>query len=139
MVSARRAASCALATLIIGGCSVNGTPGPAPKRTDAISLPAGLDTERLFDCAESSIASFARESSSWPGVSRRDAAAGVLESGEFEEENRGGFRIRLERTSPTAAKIEMKGAGAYFVDLGVDRAMTDFKASLATCLAGPSG
>lgn len=117
---------------------MNGTPGPAPKQTGSIALPAGLDTERLFDCAESSIASFARESSSWPGVSRRDAAAGILESGEFAEENRSGFRIRLERTGPTAATIEMKGAGAYFADLGVDQAMTDFKASLTNCLAGTS-
>lgn len=118
---------------------MNGAPGPAPRQTDSIVLPAGLDNERLFDCAESSIASFARESSSWPGVSRRDAAAGILESGEFEAQNRSGFRIRLERTGPTAATIDMKGAGAYFVDLGVDQAMTDFKTSLANCLAGTSG
>ncbi len=117
---------------------MNGSLGPAPKRADTVSLPAGLETEHLFDCAESSIASFAKESSSWPGVTRRDVAAGILESGEFDEENRTGFRVRIERTSPTAAGIEMKGAGAYFVDLGVDQAMADFKASLEACLAGAS-
>ncbi len=115
---------------------MNGNLGPAPKRAESVALPASLETAQLFDCAASSIATFAKTSSSWPGVTHRDVDAGVLESGDFANENKTGFRVHIERTSPTEATIQMKGAGAYFTDLGVDQAMSDFKASLSTCIAG---
>lgn len=115
---------------------MNGSLGPAPKREESLALPASLGTAQLFDCATSSIATFAKTSSSWPNVTRRDVDAGILESGDFADENKTGFRVHIERTSPTEATIQMKGAGAYFTDLGVDQALSDFKRSLSSCIAG---
>ncbi|UYB51298.1 hypothetical protein OCJ37_15045 [Xanthomonas sp. AM6] len=107
-----------------------------PMASDVLVVPADLPTQRLFDCAETSISKLSETSSSWPKVTRKDDAKGVLESGNFEEENRSGFRMRIERPQGAGqARITLKGAGAYFVDLGVEQAMKDLKASLDSCVA----
>ncbi|WP_260676264.1 hypothetical protein [Xanthomonas graminis] len=109
-----------------------------PMASDVLAIPADLPTQRLFDCAETSIAQLSETSSSWPKVTRKDAANGVLESGNFEDANRSGFRMRIERAQGTSqAKITLKGAGAYFADLGVAQAMQDLKTALGSCIATP--
>ncbi len=101
-----------------------------------LHVPANLPNQRLFDCAESSIATLSETSSSWPKVTREDPAQGILESGDFPETNRSGFRLRLERPpGASQAKLMLKGAGTYFVDLGVDKAMQDLKTALERCVA----
>jgi hypothetical protein len=44
--------------------------------------------------------------------------------------------MRIERPQGAGqAMITLKGAGAYFVDLGVEQAMKDLKTSLDSCVA----
>ncbi|WP_295932738.1 hypothetical protein [uncultured Xanthomonas sp.] len=122
--------------LVASACSM---PAAARKTTMAsavLRVPADLPNQRLFDCAESSIAALSETSSSWPKVTREDPAQGILESGDFPETNRSGFRLCLERPpGASQAKLVLKGAGAYFVDLGVDQAMQDLKTALDRCIA----
>ncbi|WP_369914385.1 hypothetical protein AB8810_16895 [Xanthomonas sp. NCPPB 3005] len=109
-----------------------------PMASDVLVVPADLPTQRLFDCAETSIARLSETSSSWPKVTRKDDARGVLESGNFEDANRSGFRMRIERAQGAGqARIALKGAGAYFADLGVAQAMQDLKTALGRCIATP--
>ncbi|MDR6671605.1 hypothetical protein [Xanthomonas sp. 1678] len=119
-----------------GACSMSAAAKKTPMASDVLVVPADLPTQRLFACAETSIAKLSETSSSWPKVTRKDDAKGVLESGNFEEANRSGFRMRIERPQGASqARIALKGAGAYFVDLGVEQAMKDLKASLDRCVA----
>jgi len=119
-------------------CSMVDAAPKTPMASDVLALPADLPTQRLFDCAETSIAHLSETSSSWPKVTRKDAARGVLESGNFEDANRSGFRMRIERAQGAGqARIALKGAGAYFADLGVAQAMQDLKTALGSCIATP--
>jgi len=109
-----------------------------PMASDVLAIPADLPTQRLFDCAETSIAHVSETSSSWPKVTHKDAAKGVLESGNFEDANRSGFRMRIERAQGAGqARIALKGAGAHFADLGVAQAMQDLKTALGSCIVAP--
>lgn len=124
--------------IVAGGCSVSAAARTPPIASDVLIVPADLPTQRLFDCAETSIAQLSETSSSWPKVTRKDAAKGVLESGNFEEANRSGFRMRIERVQGAGqARIALKGAGAYFADLGVAQAMQDLKVTLGSCITAP--
>lgn len=107
----------------------------APARRDTLQAAAGTTTVALFGCAEKSIAAFRETSRFWPAVSLNDPARQVFETGDYDAGNVGGFRVRMTYSeSEHIAQIEMKGAGPYYTDLGVDKAMTDFKNSLQACL-----
>lgn len=121
---------------VAGACSMPASASKTPMVSDVLAVPADVPTHVLFTCAADTIARFSDTSSSWPKVTRKDVAAGVLESGDFPERNRTGFRMRIERPQGAVqAKITLKGAGAYFADLGVDQAMQGLKSELDTCIA----
>lgn len=132
----RRIAQFAGLALLASACSLPAAAHRTPMASAVLSVPADLPNQRLFDCAESSIATLSETSSSWPKITRDDPAQGILESGDFPETNRSGFRLRLERPpGANQAKLALKGAGAFFVDLGVDQAMRDLKTALDRCVA----
>lgn len=121
--------------LLIGGCQMTSANGPVPSKTEHFALQAGATTTRLFDCAETAIASFAKGNSSWLPVARKDVAAGILESTDFEPANIVGYRVRI--TAPAdggPVTIVLKAAGPYFIDLGAEQAMSELKSSITRCL-----
>jgi hypothetical protein len=123
---------------VAGACNMAEAAPKTPMASDVLAIPADLPTQRLFACAETSIAHLSETSSSWHKVTRKDAAKGVLESGKVEDTNRSGFRMRIERAQVAGqARIALKGAGAYFADLGVAQAMQDLKTALGSCIANP--
>lgn len=131
-----RTAHFAGVALVASACSMPAAARKAPMASAVLSVPTDLPNQRLFDCAESSIAALSETSSSWPKVTREDPAKGILESGDFPDTNRSGFRLHLERPpGANQAELALKGAGAYFVDLGVDKAMQDLKTALDRCVA----
>jgi hypothetical protein len=132
----RRATAQIAGLMLAASACMPAAAGKTPMAFDVLAVPADVPTHVLFTCAEDTIARFSDTSSSWPKVTRRDVVAGVLESGDFSEKNRTGFRMRIERPQGAVqAKITLKGAGAYFVDLGVDQAMKELKSELDTCIA----
>lgn len=108
----------------------------APKTDISLEVATNIATDAVFVCAERQVQALAKDNDLWIlGVTRRDAATATLETGHYEDDNVTGFRIRLHHR-PAAGKIdiELKGAGAYFTDLGVDAAIADFRRDLERCL-----
>jgi hypothetical protein len=100
-----------------------------------ISAPTELTNAKIFDCAELAIAEFSKTSSSWPKASLRNEEDGVMESGDYPADDKTGFRMRLERAEADAAlQIHLKGAGAYYADLGVQKAINELTAEIESCI-----
>lgn len=129
-------ATATLLCLLIGGCVMNGRHGAAPTASGDLAPPAGIVTESVFACAERSVIALHAKNQFWnTRITRRDPGDGALETGDFPDDNIGGFRVRLLYPSGASqVKIAVKGAGPYYSDLGVDQALDDFKAELARCL-----
>lgn len=116
---------------------MNGRHGAAPTASGDLAPPAGIVTESVFACAERSVIALHAKNQFWnTRITRRDPDDGALETGDFPDDNIGGFRIRLRYPSgANQVKIDIKGAGPYYSDLGVDQALDDFKAELSRCLS----
>jgi len=110
-----------------------------PTASGTLDLPAGTSTATVFVCVEESVRALHRAQSLWNDrVTRRDLSAGLIETGDFDDDNVIGFRVRV-RSAPgsSEATVQIKGAGAYFTDLGVDKALSDFEAGMRACLPSP--
>lgn len=134
---AGRVALSFILSFAMAGCAMSDLPMMAPKASDSIDIPAGTSVESVFACAETTVRDLADADDRWDArVTRRDVATGIFETSNFPEENESGFRIRLEfAQGDDRARLQVKGAGAYFVDMGVEDAMRSFKAKHAVCMA----
>ena len=69
-------------------------------------------------------------------ITLKDEVGGRFETGNFSEMNVMGFRVSLRfAANAPSAKVQLKGAGPYFVDLGVDGAIERFVQQTMACLA----
>ena len=106
-----------------------------PSSRRQVSLPHALPTAQLFACTEEAITHLRAGNQAWQPVSLRDDGAGVLESGDYPQRNRIGLRIRLQhRSGSDRAQLLLRGAGPYFIDLGVDAAADELAAAIEGCL-----
>jgi hypothetical protein len=72
-------------------------------------------------------------------VTRKDIGAGVLETGDFQDDNEMGFRISARHNAASGEVVlSIKGAGPYFMDLGVESAAQQFAQGLLQCLEAPA-
>jgi hypothetical protein len=128
---------CAAMILMTGSCAMKEANTQAPRQQARISVAPGTTTAQVFACAERELRTLANEDEIWlDEVTRRDEATAVLESGDYADENVSGFRVRVQHSAETnTIELELKGAGAYFVDLGVDAATQTFRERLERCLA----
>lgn len=118
-----------LASAALGGC--------VPEASTTVPLPGNLATAALFACAETDVQDMHRHDEQWSArITRRDIAAGRFETGDFDESNVMGYRVRLARThaEPRAA-LSVRAAGPYFTDLGADRALSAYRTALVKCVA----
>ena len=68
-------------------------------------------------------------------VTKRDEATGVLETGYFERETLSNFRVRaVHIREQNLITLKLKGAGPYYVDLGVAQSMEELKTGVRTCI-----
>ncbi len=113
----------------------------APKASTVPEVAPSLGTEVVFVCTGRQLQTPAKDNKLWiKEVTRRDTSAATLETGHYEDDNVTGFRIRLHHCAAAGkVDVELKGAGAYFVDLGVDTAITDFRRELSRCLDQGNG
>lgn len=124
-----------LAVLVLAPCGFSGASGRMPTAGGVLEVPASLSNGQVFDCAQASIVALSAASTSWPAVSLRDDAKGVLESGAYPADDRTGFHMRLERQAGTSQlHIVLKGAGANYVDLGVEQALKDLGTHMQRCI-----
>ncbi len=108
-----------------------------PAASDTIAVPAGTSVEVVFTCVEDSARSLHQGQSLWNDrVTRRDERVGIIETGAFENDNVVGFRVRARFAADAEAiLVTIKGAGPYFMDLGVEKAFAEFDTRMRVCLS----
>ena len=128
-------------SLLLIGCVMTSQLMKAPSVSDSIPVRQGTTTEVVVSCAESAVQTMAQNDDRWDArITRKEMDAGILETGNFEEENESGFRIRMDFDSRAGkVNVVLKGAGAYFVDLGVEAAIVEFNTAMRECLMKSSG
>lgn len=119
------------APVFLGGCFLL-----EPTATSRFSTHPGTPTERLFDCIEGTLRSPTFSAGPWHrDVTKRDLAAGILETGRFEEANVSGIRTRVTYDPATGnGHLKIKASGAYFHDLGADAAAARLTNGISRCL-----
>jgi hypothetical protein len=107
-----------------------------PLASRSLQVPPGTAASRLIDCAEKTVLSLSKTRNNWDDrVTLKDEASGRFETGNFPEKKVMGFRVSVRLLSNTpSAQVQLKGAGPYFVDLGVDRAIETFVRQAKACL-----
>lgn len=127
-------------TVVLGGCSsINALIVKAifrvPTAQTTIQVATHSPVEQVFDCAQKRLDQLRKKEGFWDAeVTLRDLAAGTLETGEFQVDNAIGFRLRLEyQRTMGVINLRMKGAGPYFADIGVDKALATFKQGFDAC------
>ncbi len=120
---------------------MNDLPMKAPSASDSMEAPPGVSAEAVLSCAETAVVKLQKTDEQWDlRVTRKDIRSGVLETGNFAEENESGFRVKITFDSDAhRIDIVLKGAGAYFVDLGVDSAIDALTAAMRECLPRSAG
>lgn len=114
-----------------------GLVGCVPQQTAEIGLPEHLETVALFDCADATVRELHERDELWRlTVTLHDVVAGRFETGNFNEANAMGYRVRLvRRDAEPRATLSVRAPGPYFTDIGADHAISAFKTTLAACLA----
>jgi hypothetical protein len=117
------------ACLLLTGCL-------APSASRSLDVAQDIGGGRVASCAEQTVASLARKDSRWDArITHRNASHGVVESGNFGEENESGFRVRVQlHARRNKVEIDLKGAGPYFKDMGVEDAIETFQRTFVQCL-----
>lgn len=121
----------------LAGCVMSDTPMKAPASAGSLSVPAGIDAEAVFSCVETSVRLLQDRNQLWNiRVALRDAGRRVIETGDFDDDNIGGFRVSVQHDpASNDVRMRLKGAGPYFMDLGVDQAFVEFDARMRQCLS----
>lgn len=124
------------ALLALTACSVVGSLQNAPSVSAVLSAPQGIGSAAVLGCAASVVEALERKDDRWDTrITRNDVSAGVLETGDFPEENVSGFRLRVAFSEKRGRiDVAIKSAGAYFVDLGGEEALAAFRPEFASCL-----
>ncbi|HEY8097958.1 MAG TPA: hypothetical protein VIE65_18015 [Methylobacter sp.] len=133
LVSTRAISWIAATILSLSGCAVFEALGGMPRKSDELAVRQNTSTSHVFACVEQAISSL---NTNWDRrITKRDEPAGVIETGNYSKSNIAGFRVRATHVrSENILEIELKGAGPYYVDIGVDEGMQNLKAELKECL-----
>ena len=129
-----------LALTSLTGCGLYESLVGIPTATAIMRTPSATSVNRVFQCAETGINQLATPNSFWRSdVTRRNPGEGVLETGDFGKANVGGFRARItfDRRN-NEVRINLKGAGAYYEDIGVEKSVLDLKGRMQACLQADS-
>ena len=125
-----------LALSTLTGCGLYESVVGVPMAAAVVQAPPATSMDRVFQCAETSVKRLAQPDSFWRSdVTRRDHDEGILETGDFGKANVGGFRARITFDKRTnEIRIDLKGAGAYYKDIGVEKSVADLKNEMQGCL-----
>lgn len=131
------AAALALLAASLVGCGATPVLAKEPLASRELQVPPGTAASRLMVCAEKTVLALSKTQNNWDDrITLKDEASGRFETGNFPEKNVMGFRVSLRYVNKAPlAQVQLKGAGPYFVDLGVDGAIDTFVQQIAACLA----
>lgn len=120
----------------LGGCRMSESSPTIPEASAQLQLPPSTSTAQVFDCARRRLTQLGEAEALWDHpVTREDAAQGVLETGDFPEINVTGFRLQLRHEEASGrVDLRLRGAGAYFVDQGVDAGLQEFREGFEQCV-----
>ena len=106
-----------------------------PRVSDEMALKT-TDNKQIFSCLEKTILELNESRRVWiTKVTKDDEMSGTFETGNFSDPNVVGFRLRATRIKEkNLLKLELKGAGPYYSDLGVSQGMQSLKYKLRECL-----
>ena len=132
-------ATAAILSTLLSGCALFEALGGMPYATSEIDLPLEPSTAKLFECVVSSVQQLKLLQGLWDTkVSRFDLALGVMETGDFSEAGRMGFRVRAVHVrGPHKVQLSLKAAGAYYSDLGVEQGLNQLRLRVSTCVETP--
>ncbi len=120
-------------TLLFGLFSISGCSVIEPHISKEYKVYTG-SIEEGFQCAEKSIDLISTEQPNWESkVTKRDSLNKVFETGDFEEWNKMGFRVKINFYEDSI-QIDLKGSGPYLTDLGVEQALNGFAPLIVNCL-----
>jgi hypothetical protein len=131
----RSAIAIVFCALPLAGCAVFEALGGMPYAGSSFNVPRGTTSPAVLDCAVASVTALNQQSDQWQtDVTHRDDARGVLETGRYAESNVAGLRVRVQY-DPGGQQVRMglKGAGAYYVDLGVKAGMAALESKMKAC------
>jgi hypothetical protein len=135
---ARRCREALLTLVLVSlvGCGITPALAKEPLANRDLQVPPGTPIPRLLACAENAVVTLSKTQNNWDDrITLKDLAGGRLETGNFPEKNVIGFRVSVQyATNAASARVQLKGAGPYFVDLGVDAAMAAFMQQTSACL-----
>ena len=125
-----------LALTALTGCGLYESVVGVPRAVATVQAPPAAGVDRVFQCTETSIKHLAQPDSFWRSdVTRRDPDEGILETGDFDKANVGGFRAKITFDKQSnQIRIDLKGAGAYYEDIGVEKSVADLKREMQGCL-----
>lgn len=123
--------------LSLTGCVMSNTPMKAPAAEGSVPAPAGIGAEAVLSCVDTSVRALHEKNELWNvRITRRDAGRGLFETGDFDDDNIGGFRVSAQYVADAdTVRLRLKGAGPYFMDLGVEKAFAELDAQMRQCLS----
>lgn len=119
------------------GCVMSNTPMKAPAAEGSVPVPAGFGADAVLSCVDTSVRALHEKNELWNvRITRRDAGRGLFETGDFDDDNIGGFRVSAQYApDANTVRLRLKGAGPYFMDLGVEKAFAELDARMRQCLS----
>lgn len=119
--------------LMIGLFSLSGCSVMEPRISKEYKVRTG-SMEEGFQCAEKSIDVISTEQPNWESkVTKKDTSNKVFETGDFQEWNKMGFRVKINFYEDSII-IDLKGSGPYLTDIGVEQALNGFAPLIVNCL-----
>lgn len=131
----RSATAILICVIPLAGCAVFEALGGMPYASSSFNAPPATTSSAVLDCAVASVNALNKQLELWQtDVTRRDDAKGVLETGRYAESNVAGLRVRVQH-DPGSRQVRMglKGAGPYYVDLGVKAGMAALESKMKAC------
>lgn len=118
---------------------MSGSAHAVPEAAATLRIAPQIPTPKVFDCARQRLTQLGEDDALWDyKVTREDVPHGVLETGDFPEDNVSGFRLHLQHDAAAGkVALRLRGAGAYHVDQGVESGLKRFEEGFTHCLTAP--
>ena len=105
-----------------------------PTSKSVVQFDKRITTQEAFDCVVEIVNKLSNDKDPWKThIQKIDISKGFLDIGNYEELNTIGFRVKAIKKY-NKLYLSLKGAGIYYVDLGVDLSMNKLKNGIELCL-----